>query len=215
SVRACVSGIQARGVQLDVILCNAGIMALPKRELHYGHELQFLTNHIGHFALVTGLVDRLGERGRVVMLSSAAHEVAPPGGIHFDDLTLTKHYHPWVAYGQSKLANLLFARSLARRFAGTQRTANSLHPGVISTPLMRHMGTMTQLVAPLTSALFMKSVAQGAATQCYVAVHPAVAGISGEYFQNCNIRRPSRFGRDDALAERLWSVSERILSELS
>lgn len=214
SVRACVDDVRSRGVQLDVILCNAGIMALPKRTLHHGHELQFLTNHIGHFGLVTGLLDQLSERGRVVMLSSAAHEVAPPKGIQFDDLTLTRNYHPWVAYGQSKLANLLFARSLARRFAATQRSANALHPGVIATELMRHMGALTQVAAGLANRIFFKNVGEGAATQCYVAAHPSVAGISGEYFMNCNIAKPSKFGRDDALAERLWEVSERILAEL-
>jgi NAD(P)-dependent dehydrogenase (short-subunit alcohol dehydrogenase family) len=214
SVRACVAEVQALGIRLDVILCNAGIMALPERELRYGQELQFLTNHLGHFALVTGLLDRLSTRGRVVMLSSAAHEVTPRGGIYFDDLTLERNYKPWVAYGQSKLANLLFARALARRLAGTQRTANALHPGVIATQLTRHMSSLTQAAASVASGIFFKSVAEGAATQCYVAAHPSVAGISGEYFVNCNIGRPSRFGRDDGLAERLWVVSEQILSTL-
>ena len=215
SVRACVADVKARGVRLDVILCNAGIMALPERTLHHGQELQFLTNHLGHFGLVTGLLDQLSERGRVVMLSSAAHELTPPTGIQFEDLTLTRNYRPWVAYGQSKLANILFARALARRLAPTQRTANAVHPGVIATELSRHMGAWTQAAAGLASGLFFKSPGEGAATQCYVAVHPSASGISGEYFMNCNIARPSRFGRDDALAERLWAVSERILSELS
>src|SRR5690606_29144580 len=122
---------------LDVILCNAGIMALPKRELRHGQELQFLTNHLGHFGLVTGLLDQLRERARVVVLSSAAHQLAPRGGIQFDDLTLEHNYTPWLAYGQSKLANLLFARALAGRLAGTQRTANAVHPGAVATPLTR------------------------------------------------------------------------------
>jgi NAD(P)-dependent dehydrogenase (short-subunit alcohol dehydrogenase family) len=215
SVRACVAEIKERGMQLDVILCNAGIMALPKRELHHGQELQFLTNHIGHFGLVTGLLDRLSDRGRVVVTSSVAHELAPGGGIQFDDLTLTRNYHPWVAYGQSKLANLLFARTLARRFAGTQRTSNALHPGMIATQLTRHMSSFEQAAASVSSVLFFKSVGEGAATQCYLAAHPSVAGISGEYFANCNIARPSRYGRDEHLAERLWDVSERLFAELS
>lgn len=215
SVRACVDEVRLRGTPLDVVLCNAGIMALPERELRYGQELQFLTNHLGHFALVTGLLDRLSERGRVVILSSAAHELTPPAGIQFDDLSLKRNYRPWVAYGQSKLANILFARALARRIASTQRTANAVHPGVIATQLTRHMSSLAQTAAGLASGLFFKSAAEGAATQCYVAAHPSTAGISGEYFMNCNIARPSRFGRDDALAERLWEVSERIIAELT
>lgn len=218
SVRACVTAVKdtlrARGTKLDVIMCNAGIMALPKREIRHGHELQFLTNHLGHFILVTGLLDQLNDRGRVVMLSSAAHDFAPRGGIYFDDLTLTRYYLPWLAYGQSKLANLLFARALARRFTGTQRVANALHPGVIETALLRHMSTLAQTAVTLTNKLFWKTVGEGAATQCYVAVHPSVAGINGEYFVNSNIARPSRFGRDDALAEKLWEVSERIVATL-
>jgi WW domain-containing oxidoreductase len=215
SVRDCVADVKARGLQLDVILCNAGIMALPKRTLHHGQEMQFLTNHLGHFALVTGLLDQLSERGRVVMLSSAAHELAPKNGIQFDDLTLSRNYEGWVAYGQSKLANLLFARALARRFAASQRTANAVHPGVIYTELSRHMSNPLRKVFSLASGQLFKTVGEGAATQCYVAVHPAASGISGEYFMNCNIARPSRYGRDDALSGRLWEVSERILAELT
>jgi NAD(P)-dependent dehydrogenase (short-subunit alcohol dehydrogenase family) len=215
SVRACVATIKALGVELDVILCNAGIMALPERELRYGQELQFLTNHIGHFLLVTGLLELLTDRGRVVMLSSAGHELAPyKTGIQLGDLTFERNYQPWAAYGQSKLANLLFARGLARRFSGSQRTANALHPGVISTALARHMGPLMKIGGPLVSRLFFKNVGQGAATQCYLAVHPGVAGISGEYFADCNIAKPSRFGRDDQLAQRLWETTERIVAEL-
>jgi WW domain-containing oxidoreductase len=214
SVRACVADIRARGIQLDAIVCNAGIMALPKRQILHGQELQFLTNHLGHFGLVTGLLDRLSDRARVVVLSSAAHELTPRGGIQFDDLTLERNYTPWLAYGHSKLANVLFARALAGRLAGTQRTVNAVHPGVIATSLTRHMGSATQTAARLARRLFFKSVAEGAATQCYVAAHPAASGISGEYFQNCNVARPSRYGRDAALARRLWDVSERIWDEL-
>lgn len=215
SVRACVADVKARGVRLDVLLCNAGIMALPKRTVRHGQELQFLTNHLGHFALVTGLLDQLSDRGRVVMLSSTAHEITPRSGIQFDDLTLSRNYEAWIAYGQSKLANLLFARALARRLAPTQRTANAVHPGVIYTQLAQHMSAPLRAMFSLMSSQFFKTVAEGAATQCYVAVHPAASGISGEYFVNSNIARTSRFGRDDAMAEKLWEVSERILGELS
>lgn len=215
SVRACVAAVKARDLKLDVILCNAGIMALPEREVRYGQELQFLTNHIGHFILVTGLRDLLVDRGRVVMLSSSAHEMAPlRSGIQFDDITLSRNYRPWVAYGQSKLANLLFARALARRFAGSQRTANAVHPGVIVTELARHLNPLLRAGMPLIAPMFFKSVGEGAATQCYVASHPSLTGISGEYFVNSNIAKPSHFGRDERLAERLWEVTEQIVQGL-
>jgi hypothetical protein len=101
SVRACAVAVKALG-PIDAIVCNAGIMALPKRELAHGQELQFFTNHVGHFLLVTGLLDRLADDGRVVMVSSEAHRNAPPEGIRFDDLSFEKSYSPWTAYGQSK-----------------------------------------------------------------------------------------------------------------
>lgn len=147
SVRACVADVKALGLSIDVLLCNAGIMALPKRELLHGQELQFLTNHVGHFLLVTGLLETLSEDARVVMLSSSAHQGAPRAGIQFDDLTFASGYAAWGAYGQSKLANLLFARSLARRFAGTRRTSNAVHPGVIATNLGRHLSAAARALA--------------------------------------------------------------------
>ncbi len=214
SVRACVAEVLDLGTALDGIICNAGIMALPKRTIAYGHELQFLTNHIGHFILVTGLLGALADRARVVVLSSAAHAWCPPSGIDFDDLTLEKSYSPNRAYGQSKLANLLFARSLSRRLSGTEKTANAVHPGVINTNLGRHMNPVVQALAPVVSAIALKSIPQGAATQCYVAAHPAAGKISGEYFADCNVARSSRHGRDDSLAELLYQRSEEIARDL-
>jgi NAD(P)-dependent dehydrogenase (short-subunit alcohol dehydrogenase family) len=214
SVRACVAEVVQLGIPVDVLLCNAGVMALPKREVLHGQELQFLTNHIGHFILVTGLLGTLSERGRVVMLSSGAHHRAPEVGIDFEDLTLQKSYSPWGAYGQSKLANLLFAKSLAKRLSGTSQTANAVHPGVIATNLWRHMNVVARVAAPVAAAVAMKNMQQGAATQCYVATHPSLASVSGEYFADCNIEKPSRHARNEAMAEKLWEVTEEIVAKL-
>lgn len=213
SVRACVEAAKAHG-PIDVLLCNAGIMALPERTVKHGQELQFLTNHVGHFILVTGLLEQLTDTGRVVMLSSAAHAWAPDAGIQLDDLSFEKGYSPNKAYGQSKLANLLFAKSLAQRFAGTTQTANALHPGVIATNLARHMNPVVRIAMPIASAIAMKSIPQGAATQCYVATHPSLADVSGEYFSDCNVAKHSRHGYDMALAEKLWERTEEIVAGL-
>ena len=213
SVRAAVEAVRS-GPPLDAIVCNAGIMALPERHVKHGLELQFLTNHLGHFMLVTGLLDRLADDGRVVVLSSSAHRGAPRGGIRFDNLDASRGYHGWAAYGQSKLANILFARSLAKRFAGSRRTANAVHPGMIKTNLGRHMGVAIQIGYVVGAPLVLKTIPQGAATQCYVATHPRVATVSGEYFADCNVARPSRLAQDDALAERLWSKSEELARRL-
>ncbi len=212
SVRACVATVRSLGVRLDALIANAGIMALPNHEKLHGIEKQLFTNHVGHFLLVTGLVNTLADDGRVVMLSSGAHNNAPEAGIELDNLSGDRNYRQWKAYGQSKLANLLFARSLALRFAGTKRVANALHPGVIATNLGRHMSTMERFALLAASPLFMKSVGEGAATQVWAAVHPDMARVSGEYLADCNIRTSSAHGQDKALAAGLWEATEKIVA---
>ena len=214
SVRAAVATIVATGLRLDAIICNAGIMALPKLEKAFGVELQFFTNHIGHFILVTGLLDALADDGRVVMLSSAAHNMAPKGGIQFDNLAGDKGYRDWTQYGQSKFANLLFAKELSRRFAGTKKTANAVHPGVIQTNLGRHMNPVAQFFFGLSDKIFLKSIPQGAATEVYVAVHPGAAGLTGEYFADCNIAKSRGDANNAETARKLWQVSEEIVAKL-
>ena len=213
SVRACVAGVVAAGFRLDAIICNAGIMALPKLKLAHGYELQFFTNHIGHFILVTGLIDQLTPTGRVVMLSSVAHTRASKGGIEFNNLDGSKGYDAWRQYGQSKFANILFAKELARRFKGTQRTANAVHPGVVATHLARNNRLGRFFYAAL-GPLLVKNVKQGAATQVYVATSPALATVSGQYFSDSNVTAP-RPDTDDALiAKKLWDISEKIAVEV-
>lgn len=214
SVRAAVAIVQQRGNPLDAIIANAGIMAPPKLERQYGYELQFFTNHVGHHLLVTGLLDQLADTGRVVMLSSGLHTAAPPEGIQFDNLSGEKGYAPWTAYGQSKLANLLFAKHLASRLPKPGQTANAVHPGVIRTNLQRRLGPGMRAVFAAVGPLFLKSIPQGAATQCYVAVHPAAATVRGEYFADCNLAQPSRSGRDAGLAARLWEKTEDVIAGL-
>lgn len=216
SVRAAVEAVRATGLALDGIIANAGIMALPERVVKHGLELQFLTNHIGHFILVTGLLDRLTEHGRVVVLSSSVHTATYPEGIRFDDLDAAKGYTPWGAYGQSKLANLLFANALAASHLpqSTQR-ANSVHPGVIATNLKRHLSTFAQTVfVTFGPGLALKTTPQGAATEVYVATHPGAAEANGLYFADCNPATPSAFGRDAELARRLWETTEAIVARL-
>jgi len=216
SVRASVKAVKAAlaGATVDALICNAGIMALPACEQKFGLELQFLTNHIGHFMLATGVLDALAEQGRVVMVSSRAHLRAPAGGVEFDNLSGARDYRPWKAYGQSKIANLLFAKELARRLEGTSKTANAVHPGVIFTNLSRHMNPLARVAFRVLGGLIMKNTGEGAATQCYVATHPDAATISGKYFVDCNVAEPRADGTDAATAAKLWSVSEEIVARL-
>jgi WW domain-containing oxidoreductase len=213
SVRAALETLHDKGTKLDAIIANAGIMALPKLETAFGYELQFFTNHVGHFMLVTGLLDLLTDDARVVIVSSGAHSSAPDGGIQFDNLDGKKGYAPWTNYGQSKIANILFAKQLAKRLGG-KKTANALHPGVIKTNLGRHMNPFAGVALTIGSAIAMKSIPEGAATQCYVAVNPGAATITGEYWSDCNVARCRADARDPVLAEKLWAKTEEIVASL-
>ncbi|MCC7534988.1 MAG: SDR family oxidoreductase [Deltaproteobacteria bacterium] len=211
SVRRCAAALRAFERPLDAIICNAGIMALPSPQPKFGLDLQLLTNHIGHFLLVTEAMDRLAPDGRVVMVSSGAHFMAPESGIEFDNLSGEKDYSPFKQYGQSKLANVLFAKELARRWATTRRTANALHPGVIRTNLGRHA---REQVDGFLQTARTKTIPQGAATQCLVATRPEVATTTGEYFSDCRIAPTSPLAQSAELAARLWERSEQIAAEL-
>ncbi len=211
SIRACAAQIAQLGRPLDICIANAGIMALPKLEQVNGIEKQFATNHLGHFLLVNLLRPQIdaAQRARVVIVSSSAHLQAPGEGVAFDNLSGEHGYGGWRAYGQSKLANILFAKALARRLVNSG-TANALHPGVIGTNLGRHMNPLLGGVLSLFMKPFSKSVPQGAATSCYVAVRPELAEVTGQYFSDCAVVEPSRLARDEALSERLWEVSEKL-----
>jgi WW domain-containing oxidoreductase len=215
SIAKCADELSSSAPPLDMLICNAGIMMLPKLEQIRGIEKQFATNHLGHFLLVNRLLARVkaAPQGRVVMLSSTGHASAPKAGIEFDNLSGEKHYGSLAAYGQSKLANILFVVGLARRLTGTTTTANALHPGVIAaTNLGRHLSPVFGAVFRFLSFTpLLKSIPQGAATTCYVATSPALAKVSGVYFSDCNPKVPSAHARDGAMAERLWTVSEELV----
>ena len=213
SVRAAVQAVKETGHALDGILCNAGIMALPERTLHNGYEAQFYTNHVGHFMLVVPLLDQLTDTGRVVMTSSTGHTATWSEGIRLDDLSAEQGYSAFRAYGQSKLANILFSNHLATRLKPGQ-TANAVHPGVIQTNLGRNMNVVVRAIAPLFAPLFFKSIPQGAATQTYVAAHPDAADKTGLYWADCNPKTPSQHAQDAALAKALWDKTEAIVAGL-
>ncbi len=222
SVKKCSDSIKELNIPLDALICNAGIMALPKLELQNGFEQQFNTNHFGHFILTHNLMEQVkqAEQGRVVMLSSLAHKMAPLKGINFDNLDGSKGYNDWKFYGQAKLANLLTAVSLAKQFEGSNATANAVHPGVIKTNLSRSMkGWQGMLINNPVSSLLVKialggkSIPQGASTQCYVATAAELANVSGKYFSDNNEERPSRLAQNQDLADRLWDFSCETLKE--
>jgi WW domain-containing oxidoreductase len=212
NVAACTDEIRAMNKPIDALICNAGIMALPELQQKYGLEMQFLTNHLGHFVLVKRLLDQVKEApaGRIVMVSSLGHHTTVAGGINFDNLSGEKRYVPFMFYGQSKLANLLMSNELARRLQGSRATSNAIHPGIIKTALGRNIGSLRMALTGLLSWPVSRSVEQGAATQCYVATSPALEKVSGYYFADCNPARMSAHAQDPEMAARLWEVSEKL-----
>ncbi len=214
SVRACVAAVRSSAGPLDAIIGNAGVMAIPTPQQKFGWELHLLTNHIGHFILITGLLDRLAAAGRVVVVASNAHRRAPAAGIEFDNLSGERGYQPMKAYGASKLANILFTRELARRLGSGPQTANTLHPGVISTGITRSIPALAQMAMRMAAPLILKTPAQGAATQCYLAASPAVAQVTGAYYADCNPSETTPIARDMTLAARLWQESEALVARI-
>ncbi|WP_158625223.1 SDR family NAD(P)-dependent oxidoreductase [Corallococcus terminator] len=212
SVVAAAETVRALGRPLDAIIANAGVMAPAKLELRYGVEQQFFINHLAHFLLVNRLVDLVPARtGRIVVVSSdAGVNQAPREGIQFDNLDGHRGYKPLAFYGQSKLANSLFARELSRRLADRGILVNSLHPGAVRTSLTRSMGFPFTLIIPV-ARLFMRSVEQGAATQAFLAANPLVDGITGAYWEDCKVAQGHPLLEDAAFAQRLWTASEDLL----
>jgi NAD(P)-dependent dehydrogenase (short-subunit alcohol dehydrogenase family) len=196
--------------KIDLLVNNAGVMATPRGTTKQGIELQVGTNHVGHFLLTKLLEKRLAPDARVVNVSSSFH-TRGRGSRLITTLTEDpryekRRYAPFDAYADSKLANVLFTRSLSKRL---EQACYALHPGVIKTNLTRSMGALG-VVFRAVGGLFMKSIPQGAATTVYAAVASDLE--SGTYLEDCHVSRPSREAQDDTLAERLWEVSEKLVS---
>jgi NAD(P)-dependent dehydrogenase (short-subunit alcohol dehydrogenase family) len=209
---------------LHILVNNAGVMASPEMRTPEGWEMQFATNHLGHFALATGLHGALAAAGgaRVVSVSSSAHLRSP---VVFEDIHFGQRaYEPWAAYGQSKTANVLFAVEATKRWAGEGITVNALMPGGIRTKLQRYVTDedLARLRAQSGGGgPAWKTPEQGAATSALVATSPALEGIGGRYFEDCNeaaLNEPgsrrgvAAYALDPEAAARLWHVSVETLA---
>jgi NAD(P)-dependent dehydrogenase (short-subunit alcohol dehydrogenase family) len=204
---------------LDILVNNAGVMRTPEQRTPQGWELQFATNHLGHFGLARALQGALAAAGsaRIVVVSSSGHLYSP---VVFDDLHFRfRPYDPLLAYAQSKTAAILFAAGATARWANDGITANALNPGAIATNLQRHVGG--KLVTPPEHQ---KTPEQGAATSALLATSPELEGIGGRYFEDCN-EAPTvdhrdasgsgvaAYALDSGNAHRLWEVSEALLDD--
>ncbi|XP_073064310.1 short-chain dehydrogenase TIC 32, chloroplastic-like [Primulina eburnea] len=219
SIRKFASKFNSLNLPLNILINNAGVMATPFTLSKDNIELQFATNHVGHFLLTDLMLETMkrtasesSREGRIVNVSSRRHKFSYPEGICFDKITDQSRYNRLSAYGQSKLANVLHANELARRLKeeNVEITANSLHPGAIATNLFRHFGFVNGLVAVLVKHV-MKNVQQGAATTCYVALHPDVKGVSGKYYSDCALAETSLQAKDHELAKKLWDFTSSAI----
>lgn len=209
-VRRAAAEVRASTGRLHVLVNNAGAI-YARRELSAdGLEMTFALNHLGYFLLARELLPLLeaSAPSRVVNVSSAAHRRAR---MDWEDLLGERAYSSWKAYAQSKLANILFTRELARRVAGRGITANALHPGAVATGWARNNGGLYRLIMQM-GAPFLARPDRGARTSVYVASAPELQGVTGKYFVNERAAEPSRAAQDDAAARRLWDVSEVLVA---
>lgn len=198
---------------MHILINNAGVALIQERRTTKdGLEMQIGINHFGHFLLTNLLLDTIKNSApaRIITVSSLAHIF---GSIDRDDLQMKKSYFRWAAYAQSKLANILFTRKLAKRLRGTNVTANSLHPGIVDTEIYDNFNVLDRLLFP--PRIFMKTPKSGAQTSIMLAVDPDVANVSGKYFADCAIATESLAAQSDKTAAWLWHESERVTQNFS
>jgi NAD(P)-dependent dehydrogenase (short-subunit alcohol dehydrogenase family) len=235
SVRTCAEGLLKKGEPFDVVIANAGVMATPFLHTADGFEMQFGTNHLGHFVLVNRIAPLIRKGGRLINLASAGHRFS---NVDLKDPNFERTpYDPWVAYGRSKTANILFAVAFDRRHRGNGIRAVAVHPGGIQTELDRYLDpvhiqkTIEQMNKQLASegnARFqLKTIPQGAATSVWAAVVAPADEVGGQYCENCHVGKivPNdvtitavsegvrSYALDPKNAEALWKKSEEMVGE--
>jgi NAD(P)-dependent dehydrogenase (short-subunit alcohol dehydrogenase family) len=235
SVRNCADQLLRKGEPLDVIIANAGVMAPPLSYTTDHFEMQFGTNHLGHFVLVNRIASLIRRGGRLINLSSAGHRYS---NVDLEDPNFERTpYDPFLAYGRSKTANILFAVAFDQRYRGRDIRAAAVHPGVIQTELGRHMDPAMvkalmarlekQLAAEGKSSFPWKTIPQGAATSIWAAVVAPAEEIGGKYCENCHVGQVApddvaisptsegvrAYALDPNAAEALWKKSEEMVGE--
>ena len=207
-IRRLTEAFKEKFDRLDVLVNNAGMFVQERETTVDGYELTFALNHLAYFLLTNLLVETVEQSApaRIVNVSSGAEA---GGKVHFDDLMLRQNYSGWKAYGQSKLANLLFTFELAKRLANKGVTVNAMHPGFVATGFGQDasgiMSGVMSLVRPLA-----RSPEKGAETAIFLASSPEVAGVTGRYFKDKELLEPSKAARDEVTQLRLWHVSEEL-----
>ncbi|KAJ3689809.1 hypothetical protein LUZ61_018973 [Rhynchospora tenuis] len=219
SVRKFADKFNAMDLPLNILINNAGIAFIPFKLSEDGIELQFATNYLGHFLLTNLLLEKMkatsqenGVEGRIVIVSSDSYKMTYHGGIQFDEINNERRYNSILAYGQSKLANMLHCLEFSQilKDEDVNITVNSLHPGAVVTSILRHHSFLDGLLG-LLGKFVLKNVHQGAATTCYLALHPNLCGVTGKFFVDCNMTEVKSYGKDDKLAKQLWDFSCELI----
>ncbi|KAJ7517708.1 hypothetical protein O6H91_21G036600 [Diphasiastrum complanatum] len=219
SIRKFVDDLKSQNYNLNTLINNAGVTNAKYICTKDGLQLDFATNHVGHFLLTNLLLDNIiatakkyGIEGRIVIVSSNAHFLTK--ALDLKTVNDENSFQWFMSYGKSKLANILHAKELARRLKekSVNVTANALHPGGVRTNILRDLNATFATVLLFMVSWAFKTVPQGAATTCYLAAHPTVAGVSGKYFCDCNEYECSSYANDMKLAADLWAYSEGITS---
>ncbi|WP_206352272.1 SDR family oxidoreductase [Tautonia rosea] len=213
-VRRLAEDVRVRFDRLDVLINNAGALFMDRRESVDGIEMTFALNHLAYFLLTHLLLDCLkaAAPSRIVVVASDAHRGA---SINFDDLQAQTRFKGLRTYSQSKLANVLFARELARRLEGTRVSVNALHPGVVNSSFFSSGEGPAWWVMRRLAGLIAISSEQGAKTSVYLATSPEVEGVSGTYFVKQRQVKPAPAAQNDEVARRLWRVSEEMTGLVS
>lgn len=221
-IRAFAARILERHPHLDILVNNAGVMACPFAKTADGFELQFGSNHLGHFVMTCLLVPALRAAARIVSVSSRGHHISP---VVFEDLQFERRpYDKWAAYGQSKTANVLFAVGLEKRLGPRGIHAFALHPGAIMTELGRHLeGEDFEFLRSRNRGMKFKTVEAGSATSVFAATAPELAGAGGVYLEDCHVAEVNdapdaldgvkSYALDPTNAERLWEMSEQLVNQ--
>ncbi|KFK28922.1 hypothetical protein AALP_AA7G065600 [Arabis alpina] len=221
SVRKFASEYKSARLPLNLLINNAGIMGCPFMLSKDNIELQFATNYLGHFLLTKLLLDTMKNtsrestrEGRIVNVASEAHRFSYSEGVRFDKVNDKSSYHWFQAYGHSKLCLMLHGNELAKQLKedGVNITVNSIHPGAVRTNITSYFNSfLIGALDAMTKYIYIvKSVPQGAATTCYVALHPQVTGVTGEYFSDSNIAKPLPLAKDSELAKKVWDFSNKL-----
>ena len=208
-IKKAAEEFKSLNIPLHILLNNAGLINMERKETVDGFEAVFALNHLAYYSLTNLLLENLknGSPSRIVNVSSGAHAFVK--GFNFDDVQAVKSYKPFQVYGYSKLANILFTTKLSSLLKNENITVNCLHPGVVGTAFGQNNGSLQKILFFIAKP-FIRSPEKGAESSIYLCSSPDISGISGEYFYNCKIEKTTKWAKSEEDADRLWSLSAEL-----